>query len=288
MIVTSMRCYLNILTQLMTKEELLNAQYYIADRTASTGGYTSHHYWNPDTEQYEDTENDDAEKPSIYLVGYASSACNCNMASMLSGFKQLDIDKIARSSDPRDRIHAYIHREQFVLSLYNEFIRNIRTDKLMIVVFTDEDTVRYGVNLFCEMVSQDFGQDITFIDPMYRPYVQGRSTYVGDKLRGEQLIKQLQDKTQITAFMAAMSHNNYESGTNNLQAFFKNFKEPMELIHLHDILWPDDKLQPGMYTCADIKEIIIGKAFDEEDYRIQRVPNMQIIDSNYSAMMTNR
>lgn len=288
MIVTSMRCYLNILTQLMTKDELLNAQYYIADKTTGTR-YQMREYWNPDTEQYETIEGDNTvDTASEYLVRYTSSSANCNMAAMLTGFKQLDIDKIAVSNHPRDRINAYIHRELFMMALYNELIANIRKDKLMIVIFTDDDTVRYGADLFCEMVSKDFGQDITFIDPQYRPYVHGRVSYIGDKARGEMVISKIRDKALIAGFMSALAHNNYESSTNNIKTYFKNFDTTLELIQFHDLLWPDDKIKPGTYTFEDISDIIIGKAMEEEDSHLQRMPNIQIINSNYQSMMTNR
>ena len=77
MIVTSIRCYLNILTQFMTREQLLDAQYYIADKTSRKLPFKSSLQWNQETNQYEQVDEKDVEdSASPYLIEYSPEACN--------------------------------------------------------------------------------------------------------------------------------------------------------------------------------------------------------------------
>jgi hypothetical protein len=149
----------------------------------------------------------------------------------------------------------------------------------------DECTVRYGAGLVCELLSQEFGQDITFIDPQYRPYVRGRVTYVGNKEHAENVITELRKKMMITSFMASVSKNNIESGSANIEEYLSSFEEIPDAIYLYNSLWPDDPLPAGNYTLGDIKEMITQRALSEQAPNHQRMSNLRVINSN---LMFNR
>lgn len=288
MIVTSIRCYLNILTQFMTREQLLDAQYYVADKTSRKLPFSNSMKWNMETGQYEEVEENDVESASPYLVEYAPEACNMNMSIFMTD-ANIDIDKISKSKDPRARFQAAISQPEFLMSVYQKIIRNIRKDKLFIMIFLDEPTVRYGAGLVCEMLSRDFGQDVTFIDPQYRPYVQGRVSYVGNKQNGEIVMDRLRKSSLCTGFIDAMNHTVDTGKLDNIHTFLDSTCEEItDSIYLYNSLWPDDPLPPGRYTNGELKEMLIQRALDERPVSAQNMSNMSVQDDNAAYMYFKR
>lgn len=283
MIVTSMRCYLNILTQMMTKEQLLTAQYYICDKTGIVIP-TDNWGWDPETEQYIKRESNDVspqDRASEYCIGYATSASTMAITEFLTTHS-IDIDHLSKSKDPIERYKAYIGTEAFRLSLYNNMLRNIRKDKLYIMIFTDDVTVRYCGDIVCQMLSQVFGQDVTFIDPQYRPYVRGRLSYPGNKEYGLKYIENLIKRGQIFGYIAALSNMQYvgceSSDVGQITAYLSAFETVEEMIDFHNSLFPDEGLPPGQYTRADVEEIIIQKTLRDMSLPRTRMSNMGIIE----------
>lgn len=280
MIVTSMRCYLNILTQLMTKENLLNAQYYICDKTGVTV-YNQDYNYSMEDGMYMTTLNNPIDRASEYLVEYASSASNLSIEKWMTSL-DIDIDKISKSKDPLARYYTYINTKELMLSLYQKAISKIRKDKLFIFIFMDEMTVRYCGDMVCELLSQKFGQDVTFIDPQYRPYVRGRLSYVGNKQQSEKIIEELKHTAQIAGYMAAVSNAVYDNeSTSNIVQFLTAFESVEELINFHNLLWPHDDLPKGTYTRADVEEIIIQKTLYDMSNSRSRNLNMNILGYDY-------
>lgn len=278
MIVTSLRCYLNILTQIMTRDQLLDAQYYIADKIPKVR-VDDLPYLDRDIDgNYESKEIPGVEQASPFCVAYATEKVNLNIQSLLTSF-DIDIDKISKSKDPLDRYYARITDESFMMAMYANVISNIKKDKLFIMIFMDEATVRYGADIVCNILSDAFGQDVTFIDPQYRPYVRGRVTYVGNKPKAEQVILDIKRKIRIGAFMAALAQSNVESNKNNMDALLVAYENIEDTIDLYNSLWPDDPLPSGNYTNADVKELIIRRAIDERSVSAQRLPNMRMINN---------
>ena len=293
MIVTSLRCYLNILTQIMTRDQLLDAQYFIADKISKVNVSdfdqfdtdAEGHYIHADANEKRTVEG--VEQASPYCLAYTDETINLNMQSLLTSFS-VDIDKIAKSKDPRDRYYARITDEAFMQGLYSKVISNIRKDKLFIMIFMDEATVRYGAGIVCNILSDAFGQDVTFIDPQYRPYVQGRVTYVGNKQKAEQVIMDIRRKIRISSFMSALSMANVESNKNNMEAIMDAYTRLEDIIDLYNSLWPDDTLPAGTYSVADVKELILRRAMDERPSAAhQRMSNIRTL-SNRNNFCFNR
>lgn len=283
MIVTSMRCYLNILTQLMSKDELLNAQYFIADRqsTSLSGmrGFSSdmNIEWDMELGQFVE-KLDSIIQTSRYCIEYATDSCSLSISQFLTK-QAIQIDDFSCSRKAHDRYRTWLYQPVTMMSVYSHMISKIRADKLFIMIFTDEPTVRYAGDIACKYLSEEFGQDILFIDPQYRPHVKGRPSYIGNKARAENNIMNIRQQSLISGFMSALSNSNFESSTSNLETFLTvSMTDISDLIWFHNILWPDDKLPPGNYTKADLVEIILGKALNESSMRNQRLNNMRIID----------
>jgi hypothetical protein len=53
----------------------------------------------------------------------------------------------------------------------------------------------------------------------------------------------------------------YDESLSNLTVWLNTFK-PDQLMHLYELLFPNDPLQPGNYTTDHIKQIIIGRVSD--------------------------
>ena len=270
----------------MTREQLLDAQYYIADKTSRKLPFKSSLQWNQETNQYEQVDEKDVEdSASPYLIEYSPEACNMNMSIFMTD-ANIDIDKISHSKDPRARFFAAISQPEFQMSFYQKVIRNIRKDKLFIMIFMDEPTVRYGAGMVCDMLSKDFGQDVTFVDPQYRPYVQGRVSYVGDKQRGEIVMDNLRKSALCTGFVEAMNHTVDVSNLTNVMTFLNSMCEEItDSIYLYNSLWPDDPLPAGNYTNGQVKELIIQRALDERPASAQNMSNLSVQDDDNASYM---
>ena len=286
MIVTSLRCYLNILTQIMPKEELLKAQYYICDTVdKSKHVSTEDMVYNVETGQYEYRSGIQtiATTASEYCLKYTESNVTLNISKYLTDF-DIDIDKFCNSKNPVDRFNYVIHKEEFVMAFYNEFIEHIKADKLVIMIFMDEQSVSLIGHDVCEYLSNIFGQDVTFIDPQYRPNVRGRVSYVGDKVAAEKNVKFIREKSAAIGFVNAITQSNYGECANNITSFLSYYETFEELIWLHDLLWPDNPLPADHYTISDIKQIIISKGIDESmaiSADAKRKNNMATVNQNF-------
>lgn len=269
----------------MTKEELLNAQYFIADSTGRQF-YSEEFNYDAEAGTYNKVSSP-VLKTSNYIVDYAISTCSFSIATFLTK-QAIDIDKVSKSRNAYDRYRAWLYQPQTMMSVYNNMISKIRADRLFIMIFMDEPTVRYAGDIACTYLANEFGQDITYIDPQYRPYVAGRVTYVGNKANAERVISEIRSQSLIAGFMAAISNTNYESNDNNITAFLTTtFTEISDLIWFYNVLWPDDKLPPGNYTRRDLIELIIGKSMDESQKSQQRLSNLRIIEQN-DSIFSNR
>lgn len=268
MIVTSKRCYLNILTQLLDAETLLNANYYICDRKSPDGGgsmipgLNDHLVYNEDGQlvvveratefnshpqysaisKYNISYGDGSLDPSFYLTSLLSNGISSSeMAQPVEKFiKQLN------NTDTLINVYRWL------------FKKELRGNKLQILLYFDEDSISPFVHIVCEYLSQNFGADITFIDPQYRPNVIGKVTYTGDKMFAQQNINKIRDMELLFDFNAMISNTSSDGSMTNLTTWLNAFNCP-QMIYLYNLLFPDAPLPPDNYTADHIKHIIIGR-----------------------------
>ena len=257
MIVTSKRCYLNILTQLCDLNTLLNANYYMADIRTPDG---SVHL--ADSLRYD--ENGQLTIDNHIQSGFAPSLGRYNIKY---GSGELDPTPFVANvlvgigegyTDPIDRFLQHLNSSDTLISTYSFlFEHQLRGNGLQILIFSDDSIIEDYVHIVCGYLAQNFGCDITFIDPQYRPNVKGQAEYKGDKVFATKNIKDIRDAKLLMDFNAALSQSSGEA-MNNLTVFLNSF-DANQIMYLYNLLFPDAPLPPGNYSTHHVKQIIIGR-----------------------------
>lgn len=256
MIVTSKRCYLNILTQLCNLDTLINANYFMLDVRSPNGVVemgSSIHYGVDGKLEVSQNVSTANSCYNTYNITYGKDELN-PMPFMVHSVIGAEI-----CADPMERFLNHLNNTDTFLAVYNAlFRRELRGNKLQIIIISDEDIVINFADTICEYLARNFGADITFIDPQYRPNVKGKIQYVGDKVRAEKVIHDLRDVQLIMEFNSAITQLGYDESLNNLMVWLGTF-DFNKIMHLYNLLFPNDPLPPGHYTIDHIKQIIIGR-----------------------------
>lgn len=257
MIVTSKRCFLNVLTQVCDANTLLNAAYYIADIQTPDGTVqlSDRVGYNQDGQLEINSGFTEANPPSAitrYNIAYGSELNPVPyIAEVLNGTDAID--------DPRERFRHHLNTIDTLIATYTLLFKNEpKGNGLQIVIFSDDMIVREYVGMICEYLAYNFGCDISFIDPMYRPNVMGKPNYTGNKAFAIQNIKDIRDAQLIINFNAAITNSCGGANANNLQMYLSPFNV-QQLIYLYNLLWPEEPLPPDNYNSEHMRNIIVGK-----------------------------
>lgn len=272
MILCSRRVYLNILTQLMDLEQLLNANYYIIDQSKPTGiaNIDDCHRMNSDGAIcYEPTLDFSQAYQSggihRYFIKYDTSLNPTPFVSIVSAGIKNDF------STPEERFASYLKQTDTQIAVYQFLFQDkLNGNGLQIMIMRDDMNIQRFGDIICCYLSQVFGADIKFIDPQYRPNTRGRIEYVGDKNYAKQHIMDLRDAMMLSAFEAMVSMSHFGDGMNNILQFL-NPMDITQLIYLYNKLFPGDPLPPGNYTEEHIKKIIVGRVIDSTGQRKEMV-----------------
>lgn len=281
MIFTSKRCYLNILTQLMSKDKLLNANYYMLDQLNN-----NYHMNNVKFNESDQIVPDDI--PDL-LFDSGLSKYNINIPSssildptpfetnlLVSGGNNADtvVSKFVKSLNQPDTL----------LTVYNfMFRKKTKGNNLQIVMYnSDETVVNYG-HLICQYLSHNFGCDIIFMDAQYRQSdLVGQPKYVGNKANAEKVMKEVRDFDIKSAYLQMVSGGvRLDNTNNNLTTWLAQF-DFHNLVYIYNLLWPDDPLPPDNYTVERMIQIIISASVSSFGERKQSV-----FDSMYSMSTFN-
>lgn len=257
MILCSLHCYLNVVTQLLTKEELLNAQYYILDLRDPVGvaiDSRDHLEFDEDKGKYVGVSaiyNDIRPATSEYNIIYDAEG----------KFDPMHHCSILMNGSEDRAISDFINKinQNSVLYYMNSMFKTRKGNCLQIAIFYSDRLVKYFGHITCEYISKNFGYDIKFIDPMYRKSVHGRFEYKGDKAFAEALNKSLEDWHIIDTVRLNVENNSKEEAQYSLYTTFRKYTWE-DMIHAYELLFPDDPLPPGNYTTEQLVDIVVGKA----------------------------
>lgn len=255
MIVTSKRCFLNVLTQICDVDTLLNATYYMADIKTPDGTVqlSDGLRYNDDGQlEFNTAMSTPAPAISRYNVTYGSELDPAPfITTLLCGNGTCD--------DPMEKFIQHLNSTDVLISVYNMlFKKELKGNGLQIIIFADEETVKRYVDVICRYLAHNFGCDITFIDPIYRPNVIGMQEYHGNKEFSDKNIKDLKDAQLIIGFNSAISQCCGDACANNLQSYLSSFNVP-QLIYLYNLLWQDEPLPPDNYNADHMRTIIVGR-----------------------------
>ena len=254
MIVCSKRVYLNILTQLLDVNTLLNANYYIADQTTRNG-----------LAQLSDniTMNEDGcytinpvviNVPAMhpYHILY-----NGDVLSPIALMSQLMLDNTGQSVE--SMFKQQLMNNDSLTHVYDFMYKDKpKGNGLRILLFVNDSSTPY-IHIVCEYLSEFFGEDITFIDKQYRNDIIGQVQYQGNKQRAMQVFREIRDYQLLKSIVDLAS--NYQYGFNdntNLDTFFETMEVP-QLFYTYERLFPNEPLPVGNYTKDHMMHIITSK-----------------------------
>jgi hypothetical protein len=259
MIIVSKRCYLNILTQLLDRDTLINANYYILDQTRPDRAATLHDRLDiaPDGTLMMQESTTSASSMGKYNVKYGAGELDPTsfMTSLTQGIHNQD-------NTPYEMFLNQIMKPSIMLAVYQFIFKDkVRGNGLQIGIICDDRICQYFGHIICLYLSKNYGCDINFIDPKYRKNTIGREFYPGDKIIAQKTILDLRDLESINYFKAALTQTTYDESVNNLRVWL-SYMGFQQLIHLYNLLFPNDPLPPDNYTVGDLIEIIVGRSLE--------------------------
>lgn len=282
MIVCSQTCFLNDLTQLMDKDNILKANYYMADQTGP--GNIAHlnpenanyqmMYLNPNSDDDMDAiikYNEDGqmvktgqppvicETTSQYNIKYMRGALNPSNA-----LTHLPLGGELQPRSTEERFMSKLKESDVAVEIYEDlFYHKPKGNGLQVLVYSnDEICTKYGW-IACEYLSSCFGADIIFLDAIYRTKIakQAKKQYVGNKQYGAQFVQWIRDQKFIRGINRAITRAGIRETVANITKDLVNLTWP-NLIHAYNILWPNDPLPQGNYSEEQLRELIIHKCLE--------------------------
>ena len=285
MIVCSKRVFLNVLTQFMDANTLVNANYYIADQTTRNGiaQMSDNISINGDGEYTIKTDSSVVGQLKLtpYHIFYGTDAM-----SPIALMSKLMLDQSGASVEQ-------LFREQLVSNenvrdIYNFLYANkAKGNGLRILIFVNDTCVPY-IHIVCEYIAHMFGEDVTFIDKQYRPDIRGQIQYTGDKANAVRVINEIRDYIMLKDIIDLA--NNYQYGyqsDSNLTVYFDTFNI-QQLFYVYEKLFPTEPLKPGNYTKDHIIHIIVEKLkfnFPKQvDYGNLMIPSFADMSELYNGI----
>ena len=287
MIVTSKRCFLNVLTQLLTPEQLIHANYYIGDSKDryNMGGNTQVNINGMGEVTYDSGDKQD----SFYTYAIKHSGCldpEATNGTIVSGY--LD-------DTPSEQLFIdYLNKPDTFLKIYNFLFKDqLRDNGIQILMLNDADNMkRYG-NIICQYLSTNFGVDIVYIDAAYRKNCPGQKNYVGNKQLGLKTITDTRDYSIINDFNVHLSASAEFGTVHNLKTYLYRYDNIEEIRHLFNLLFPGVPIPPGndpkIIADAIISMIISGNPTLQQSMQmmsswddVKRRAEMEALSDDYA------
>ena len=276
--VMSKRVYLNKFCPLTPKEILLNANYYIAD--CPSPGYSTVDV----TEQFEEKNGEWNIKKargtirkatSTYNIRYGKSGC-LNPGPFVTTLLSSSSSEIDMMKRMRDTLFAFDNMRSIMEEVYLPVRRG---NGILIIIYYDYKNLKLFGDLICQHLVDNFGEDITYLDPKYNPTFPGRVSYhCMDMDHVHRVTRDLKDAIELVNFKSTISMTpDIESSVNNITSFLAGYNKTEDMIHLYELLWPEDPLPRGKYTLDQVREIITAKIIDSKP-RIPQQSRLNVIE----------
>ena len=287
MIVTSKRCFINVLAQFMDMQTLSQANYYVIDVRDNPNTMTFNQQLRYDEFGRlvaDNTPTMTMPGLSRYHIKYGKGELDPspNMTTFLASSMYCDADPISSFINHLNQSDTMLAVYQF---LYGD---RVKGNGLRIVLIYNEDVVRYYGHIICSYLAKNFGEDISFIDAQFRPQlVKGLPEYQGDKAFAAKTIHDLQDYNLIMQFNQEITQIGYDESINNLTVWLNTFS-PQDLMHLYELIFPNDPLPSGNYTTDHIKQIILGRVSESipKTPFSERFGNLYMSDAYLESLQT--
>ena len=268
MIFCSRRVFLNVVTQLLDLDTLLNANYFLVDQIKPTG------YANIDGDEPHigadgsitfDQPSLDFDIPQNNGMGMHQYFINYSRVLDVSPFFGMTTASIRNDfTRPEEKVINHLKMTETEISVYQTiFQKQLQGNGLQILIMQSDIGVQLCGDIICSFLSEVFGADVYFIDPKYRPKTRGKLQYTGNKAFAEQHIRELRDMIFCISVQNMLDSIKFGSGYANLEALFDNQNLTIEdMFHAYQLLFPNDRLPEGNYSIPHMKQLIIGRLLD--------------------------
>ncbi len=268
MIFCSRLVFLNVVTQLLDLDTLLNANYFIVDqvkpgnsiarftdapRLDTSGSFS----YDMDLDFSPDGLGQQMSEMNKYFINYST------IFDVSAEFSLLTASMKNSYASPEEKVYNRLITTEHQIRVYQTlFQRKLQGNGLQILIMNSDQSVDRCGDMICTYLAQLFGADVTFIDPQYRPKAKGHVQYVGDKVFAEQHVRELRDIIFKVAVEQSLSTAKF-GDIGNLSALFDNDSLTIEdMFHAHHVLFPNEQLPPGNYSISHMKQLIIGRILD--------------------------
>ena len=260
MIVTSKRCFLNKFIQRNTPETVLNANYYVCDRVDNRSGNSG--IQTPNLVRNEYGEIEDTGSFTVETADQIGSIYHIRTDSILDpqSYTSHVLDGKNEYKSGEERYINFLNNpDTMVRVFYFLFGHQLEGNGLQIAIFEDdENLLRFG-HIACQYLSQVFGVDIIFLDPVWRPKCNGVPKYPGNKEYGAYVCNQLMDYSMKVKFGDAVAQSMSTHSLSNIREHLATF-DIYKLMHLYNLLYPDAPLPEGNYSEDQLREILVYRA----------------------------
>ena len=161
MIFCSRRVFLNVVTQLLDLQTLLNANYFLVDQTKPTGfagfGDTPHIGMDGDLTFSSSLQFQDTPMKSMhqYFIHYSRVLDVTPYFGLLTASMRNDF------STPMERFINHLTNPQTQMDVYQEiFNKRLQGNNLQIIIMKDDHAVEMCGHIICSFLSEEFGADI--------------------------------------------------------------------------------------------------------------------------------
>ena len=293
MIFCSRRVYLNILTQLMDLDTLLNANYFLIDQVKPTG------YANIDDGQM-DREFGQSQ-PALNQFGEITPGLIFPKKTNMHGYfihytNVFDCTPFLASasasakndySSPMEKFMSHMMTSEFHQRVYETIFNvDLQGNNLQILLMRSDYNCQMFGHVICQFLSQVFGADITFVDPKYRPRTHGQLQYIGNKDYARQHIQELRDMALKTRIQTAVDTAQYGDGMNNLMQLLNNGDMTIEkLFYVYNLIFPNAPLPAGNYTKDHLIRIICGRILDSTGHTGETISSDILKNGNFFSFV---
>lgn len=291
MILCSKLVFLNVVTQLLDYDTLLNANYFIVDRTLSTGDYGdsgSGQYAQiaanaPHLNQfgelvYGDDDDTNSNLDGLLDFSFDDDRTTSNTSKTRAGlhpyhihyvdifgtsqYYTMAVTEIQKAfQDPVDVLIRDLNHTQKLKNVYQSIYQEpLEGNGLQILIMYDDYGCQQYGGIIASYLAELFGSDVMFIDAQYRAKTNGQVFYKGNQARARAFVQSLRDQITIDAIKSTVQSAAFGSCMNNLEQLFNNKTITIEdMFRVYNLLFPNDPLPVGEYTLDQIKMIVIKR-----------------------------
>jgi len=262
MILCSKIAFLNVLSQMLSTKELVEATYYVPDSSILEAKRGT-------AMKLTDRVKFDEAGRLVHERGYINNTMStyvqihsyCPTLDPLAYTTSLLDNVNLKDATPEERYVASLKSDDALYKIYEWMILQPpeKGNGEMIIVYENYQSLWEFGHIVAEYLSTYFGFDIIYLDRIYNQYIRGNKRYFGNKKNAQKTIKICYDRKLVNGVVNAMAGSAGDDGLlNNLSIYLATLKWE-KLRRTYELLFPNEPLPVGNYTESRLREILEGK-----------------------------